>query len=50
MKIYGYANLIFFLVQTFFMFLTQFKFTGISVFYVHDSSLPTIPIYVDPIF
>ena len=34
------------------MILTQFKFTGKSVFYIHDNSLnlPIIPIYVDPVF
>ena len=50
MRIYGIANLIFFVLEFTFMLLTQFRFTGKSVFYVHDESLPVIPIYVDPVF
>ena len=50
MRIYGYANLIFFLLQFTFMLLTQFKFANYGVFYVHESSLPDIPIFVDAYF
>ena len=42
--------MIFFSLEFTFMLLTQFRFTGKSVFYVHDETLPTIPIYVDPVF
>ena len=50
MRIYGLANLIFYILEFTFMLLTQFKFTGTPVFFMNDQSLPTIPIYVDPVF
>lgn len=50
MRIYGIANLIFFILEVTFMVLTLFSFTGKSVFYVADQALPVIPIYVDPVF
>ena len=42
MRIYGIANLIFFILEVTFMVLTLFSFTGKSVFYVADQALPVI--------